>query len=116
MLSVLRQVATDLHSSIQQIASLGQESVRQRLARAIADICHVSVDGKPVESTHNLPLMRVELAEMAGTTPESCSRVLNEMAGEQILQLTRKSVTVRNLDALRRIADMDASGASAAVA
>jgi CRP-like cAMP-binding protein len=116
MYSVLQKVASQLYNSIQQIASLGQESVRQRLARVISDVCEFSSVGRPNGQSIDLPLMRIELAELAGTTPESCSRVLSDMAGEQILQLTRKSITVRNLEALRRIADREPRGPSVAVA
>lgn len=107
--AMLRRTAADLVSSVQQTTSVAQETVRQRLARVIAEACHFPSRARAPQADLNVSLMRTELAEMAGTTPESCSRVLSKMADDRILALTRTGLMVQNLEALMRIADLEQS-------
>ncbi len=114
--AMLKRTAGDLISSMQQTTSLAQETVRQRLARVLAEACHFASPAKTPQADLNVPLMRIELAEMAGTTPESCSRALSKMADDRIVALSRSGLLVRNLDALRRIADLEPPSPDLAVA
>ena len=52
----------------------------------------------------DFPLTRQEIAEMTGTTLYTVSRVLTDWSGRGWVELGRERVTVRDAEALRRLA------------
>jgi len=51
-----------------------------------------------------VPLLRSEMAQMVGTTPETFSRTLRFLASKGILQVTKDQISITNTKALEKIA------------
>ncbi len=102
-LYLLAKIARELRISEEQAILLSQKRVRLRIARLLLLLLDMS-DPTGSEGRLDLPLMRREMAEMAGTTPETLSRQLKILARQGVLQMARSAVFVKDLAALRRIA------------
>ncbi len=102
-LSLLVKLAQQLRTSEEQILGLTQESVRQRTARLLLFL--LEGDGKKSrKGTHiNVPLLRREMAQMIGTTPETLSRSLRYFVRCGIVRLTRSNIFVTNRSALQQL-------------
>jgi CRP-like cAMP-binding protein len=81
--------------------------VETRLARRMCDL--VSVYGTAADgatpATLVLPLTQADLASMAGTSRQTCNRILRKFAAEGVVQLDRGRTEVTDLQGLRRLAD-----------
>ena len=103
-LRLLSRLAKDLREAEEQAISLAQESVRQRTAHLLLLLMHGSPGKAKPNGPVKIPLKRKDMAQMIGTTPESLSRTLHELAQKGILRLTRSEIYIQNLSALQRIA------------
>jgi CRP/FNR family cyclic AMP-dependent transcriptional regulator len=74
----------------------------ERVVRRLADLVDIYGDGGP---NVNLPVKQDDLASMAGTTRPTANRVLKQLESESVLELRRGSITVVDLDRLRRLSD-----------
>jgi CRP-like cAMP-binding protein len=101
---LLKQLANDFSILVHQLTNVAQYSVRRRLATSLLNAFALPGGSPAMTGGLAIPLMRTDLAELAGTTPETCSRELAQMAEEGVVKLTRTAVMVSNLPALRKIA------------
>jgi CRP/FNR family transcriptional regulator len=108
-LNVMGKLAQELRSSEEQILILSQKSVQQRTAQMLLLLRKKSrnKDDKCVEL--RIPLRRNEMAQMIGTTPESLSRTLRQLAKRGILRVTRMDLCILDAEALKRIAGEEAA-------
>jgi CRP-like cAMP-binding protein len=73
-------------------------SVERRVVGRLADLCHIyGADGGEVV----LPITQGDLAEMAGASRPATNRVLQRLAGEGAVALSRGRITVARVEALR---------------
>jgi CRP-like cAMP-binding protein len=79
--------------------------VEQRLARALIRLAGQVGQQMPIGVLIDLPLSRVDLAEMTGTTLYSTSRILSRWEHQGLVETGREWVLVRHLDALAVIAE-----------
>jgi CRP/FNR family transcriptional regulator len=85
-------------------AEPARRPVKQRAAGLLLTLMKGGdqTDQSGVVVTHGL--MRRDLADLAGTTPETLSRVLRGLGERGVLKVTRTEIVVRDAAALRRIA------------
>jgi CRP-like cAMP-binding protein len=110
--SLLRVVAEDLFRLVQHVAEMAWRPVKQRLARTLIDSVQPASGEISRRRKLRISLMRSDLAELAGTTPESCSRALGALQDARMVELTRHDIVIRNLNALKRFAALERHEAS----
>ena len=102
---LIAKLATELRISEDEFVSRTQLSVAQRVARfLIWTLENLQAHSKDTNRI-TLPLLREEIAQMVGTTPETLSRVFRDFSERKILKLDRKTIVVANPRALRRIVE-----------
>jgi CRP/FNR family transcriptional regulator len=96
-------LSNDLKSAENQMASLSQKSVRERVADTLLMLrtfYGVENDGKTLKSN----LSREDLANIVGTATESLIRMLSEFKNEGLIDLNNKKITIVNLEKLKKVA------------
>ncbi|WP_168194546.1 Crp/Fnr family transcriptional regulator [Antarcticibacterium arcticum] len=58
-----------------------------------------------ISNTFNLPLSRQELADLAGITRESISRILHKFHNEELIHIEGRKISLKNDRALKEISD-----------
>jgi CRP/FNR family transcriptional regulator len=101
----MTKLAMELRISEDELVSRAQQSVRQRTARFLLSVLEKLQDPREGKNRIALPLLREEMAQLVGTTPETFSRVLRRLSAEKILAVDRHDIVVANPRALRRIAE-----------
>ena len=101
---LLARMAQEVRTAEEQMLSLVHESVRQRTARILLFLMQSNHKEARGSAVLRVPLLRSEMAQMVGTTPETFSRTLHELAQEGVLRVTRKGIIVENLTALQNMA------------
>lgn len=102
-LDVLKLLSQDLKLAEQLLLDISQKSVKERIAEAIILLKKsfgYQNDGRTI-AAH---LTRSEIADIAGTTTETTIRTLAQLSQEGLIDLSRKSIRIRNYDALARMA------------
>jgi len=102
---IMAKLATELKISEDELVSRALRTARQRTARFLVWVLENLQHARRGDRRIALPLLREEIAQMIGTTPETLSRVLQEFATEKTLRVDRKAIVVANLRALRRVAE-----------
>jgi CRP-like cAMP-binding protein len=101
--NVMAKLAVDLRISEEHFLSRAQENVKQRTARMLLQLLETSNEISDNDSKISVPLLRSEMAQVVGTTPETLSRTLRGLAQMGILKLTRADISVTNENKLRAI-------------
>jgi CRP/FNR family transcriptional regulator, nitrogen oxide reductase regulator len=103
--NILRAITGHLQDSMTRARELSTERVPQRVARTLLRL--VRQAGRPVDGgvlvSH--PLSRQELAEMAGTTLFTVSRLLSQWEEDGIVETGREKVLVRSMRGLEELAE-----------
>ena len=105
ILGLLSKLATELRISEDQMVTRLQEPVRQRTARFLLWLRESLRDGTRSSNKIVVPLLREEMAQMIGTTPETFSRTLRTLARERVIEYDRRSIAILRLRVLQSIAD-----------
>jgi CRP-like cAMP-binding protein len=105
--NVLLTIADRMQESLSRIRELSTESAGRRVARALLRLAreHGRPEGGRVPIDHRLG--RQELADLAGTSMFTASRLLALWAREGILEVGRQRVVVRRIAELERLAGGD---------
>ena len=108
-MNVIGTIADRMHDSLSRIRELSTETVAQRVARALLRLARDA--GRPVEggTLIDQPLGRQELAELAGTSMFTASRLLARWAREGVLEVGRQRVVVLSPARLEGLAGDDES-------
>jgi CRP-like cAMP-binding protein len=101
--NIMAKLAVDLRISEEHFLSRAQENVKQRTARMLLQLLETSNEISDNDSKISVPLLRSEMAQVVGTTPETLSRTLRGLAQMGILKLTRADISVTNENKLRAI-------------
>ncbi|MBI2859691.1 MAG: Crp/Fnr family transcriptional regulator [Chloroflexi bacterium] len=96
-LKIINILGGRLREAQSRLRDLAGERVEQRLARML-----VMLSGKMGET---LPFTRQELADMAGTTPETTIRVMSQLRERGIIRSTRGQLTILNSEKLRLLSE-----------
>jgi CRP/FNR family transcriptional regulator, polysaccharide utilization system transcription regulator len=101
--SLLVRLARELRVSEDQMLSIAQQSVRQRVVRLLCAFLDAAEPAAGTGGPVPIPLMRSEMAQMIGTTPETLSRTLRQLANESVIRLTRTELFVEDAPTLLRM-------------
>jgi CRP-like cAMP-binding protein len=103
-LNVLQTIADRMQDSLAKIRELSTENVEQRIARALLRLAREA--GRPAAGGTLIErkLGRKELAELAGASMFTASRVVAAWAREGVLEVGRQRVVVRSLARLAALA------------
>jgi CRP-like cAMP-binding protein len=103
--NALRAVGGRLQDAHTRMIELTSEEVEQRIARTLLRLADQA--GRSVEEgiEIDIPLRRQDVAQLAGTTLHSVSRVLSSWEQHQFVQTENQRIILRNSRALSAIAD-----------
>jgi len=89
---------------VQLAASLGQCTAEQRVAGLLMKLLErLTILRMVTDNTFHFPLRQLQIAEFTGLTPVHVSRVIKLLRQEGLIDLSNRTVTVRDLAALRRV-------------
>lgn len=99
-----KKMAVELKISEEKMISHKQETVYQRTARMLLYLIdRLDKKGKTSLSLKT-PLLRIEMAQIVGTTPETFSRVLHEFDKLGLIKVTRSEIEIITLAGIIKIA------------
>lgn len=103
-LAILRVVITHLREADRQLFEFGAHQTLGRVANRLVDLAERF--GEPSEGgvRIELSLSQEELAGWAGASREATSKALHDLRAMELIETQRRHITVRSVDALRRIA------------
>ena len=97
---LLAGLSRRLHGLVRDVEAYTLRSGEERvIGYLLADAGDVSANGKPIE-VHLTPGKSV-IASRLNMTPEHFSRILHDLAGRGLIQVSGRSVTIPDLDRLR---------------
>ena len=99
--NIMKDFAKDNRISKEKLLSRSQESVRQRTARLLLELNMMSGGNTDNGVKLNIPVLKSEMAQMIGTTPETFSRSLSYFATRGLIKLSRKEITVLQPSAMK---------------
>ena len=102
-MNVMKTICGDLKDSDTHMVSLGQKTVKERLAETLLYL--EDTFGKNQDSSLHIQLSREELAGMIGTATESCIRLLSEFNKLELIDLKGKKITITDRNKLKRLAE-----------
>ncbi|SMO66222.1 Crp/Fnr family transcriptional regulator [Gracilimonas mengyeensis] len=102
-IAILEVSAEKLRSSQEQIKQLTTEPVETRIANILLTLTEKFGENKKEGTLIQLPFSRKDLADMAGTTTESASRVMSNFQKEGIIETGRQWVALKDIKKLRTI-------------
>jgi len=102
-LSVLDITAEKLNTAREQIHHLTTLSVEKRIAHILLKLCEKFGEEKTVGTLLQLPLSRKDLADMAGTSTETTSRIMSRFQQKGIIASGRQWVAIQDLNALSEV-------------
>jgi CRP/FNR family transcriptional regulator len=100
----LAKFGVELRISEEQTLAVSQQPVRQRVARLLLFLLKKCPSGGPSDELLGCELTRMDMAQMVGTTPETFSRTLRNLAADNVIEVDRVTIRIRSTGALSRIA------------
>lgn len=98
---MLRALAPRLRRAHDMMARMSSGKVEQRIAAVLLILGEsYGRTGKLGGIRLNVPLTRQDISEMAGTTVETCIRVMSKWQKAEIVTTEHQVITLRNVDAL----------------
>ena len=102
-LKIIKILTRELTLANKAISDLGQKNARSRLAGFLMSWVNVKEhDNKPF--TIEIPLSRIEIANILGITQETLIRLFNDLKKGEIIDTFNHTVVVRNIPQLLKIA------------
>lgn len=103
-LAVLDLTASRLQAAQARVRQLSAYSVEQRIAATLLRLAEKLGQEQEVGWLIQTPLSREDLAQMAGTTPESASRVMSQLQKDGLISSGRQWVAITDRPALATLA------------
>ena len=104
-LAVLDITADRLHSSREHIRQLTTLSVEKRIVNILITLCAKFGEDSKYGTLLQLPLSRKDLADMAGTSTETASRIMSHLQQDGIIKTGRRWIAVTNPALLKKMAE-----------
>jgi CRP-like cAMP-binding protein len=105
--NVVATIADRMQDTLSRIRELSAETVPQRVARALLRLARESGRRVPAGILIDQPLGRRELAELAGGSMFTISRLVAAWAREGILEVGRQRIVVRSPERLLALAEQE---------
>lgn len=98
-------LSKDLRIAEQIILNMAQKPVRDRIAEVLLMLKeYYGID--EINETINTTLSREEIANIAGTSTETCIRILSEFNSDGVIKIIGKSIKIANIPKLLQIANI----------
>ena len=101
---LLKQLSRDYLRTEDQLVARSHSSVRATTARLLIALCDGSAN-RPGKATGQVTMAREEMAMLIGTTRETLSRTLGQLANRGAISLARQEISVSDLGILERLSD-----------
>ncbi|MBD0382353.1 Crp/Fnr family transcriptional regulator [Paenibacillus sedimenti] len=101
-LKLLETTMDRLRRANEQIYDLTFLGVRSRIMKTIVRLSEQHGIPTPAGLVINVKLTHQQLANMVGTVRESVTKVLQELLDEGAIQIDKKLITLKNIDAIKR--------------
>lgn len=99
-------MSQEITADQQLITLLSKNSAEERIAALLISISARMVRRKLSGTQFRLPMSRTDIGNFLGLTIETVSRVLSRFKKQSLIDVEGKEITLSDLDALRKIADM----------
>lgn len=104
-MQTIRLLSKDLRKAEQMILNMAQKHVRERIAEALLMLKeYYGIDN--ITGTINTTLTREEIANIAGTSTETCIRILSEFNRDRVIKLIGKRIKIASIPKLLLIANI----------
>ena len=103
---VMKLLANNLRQAEEQITSLAQKSVRERMAEALLFFKATYGDNE-TDNAINYNFSREEIADFIGTSTETTIRLLSDFKKEKLIELDGKKIILLNKTKLAMISGLD---------
>lgn len=101
---LLAKMARELRLSEEMMMDILHRPAKERVARLLLTLLDDNLGAAHPDTIASSHLRRKDMARMAGTTPETLSRILHGWADRRVVEVTRDRVRVRDRMQLERIA------------
>jgi len=98
---LIRRLAKNISEKEERLLMLAYDSVRRRVADALLRVAEKSGITELKEGTFSI--RREDLANVAGTTKETCIRTLADFKDERLIEISGSSISIKNWIGLRDI-------------
>lgn len=102
------QMARDIRFAEDKARDMAMKSSRERLAGQLLTVRAAAKAPTSDSGPMRLPYTRQDLAELAGLAQETVIRLLTEMEDDKVISLSGRQLTIRNGQALERMAGVAA--------
>ncbi|HVZ41894.1 MAG TPA: Crp/Fnr family transcriptional regulator [Candidatus Kapabacteria bacterium] len=103
---IIALLSQELRAAEERIVEMAQKPVRERLAEALLLLLEKHGTAND-NSTLGITITRSELANIAGTTAESVSRVLSKLKAEGVLAVRGRQIGILDRHALTEAANLE---------
>lgn len=104
-MQTIKLLSKDLRIAEQMILNMAQKHVRERIAEALLMLKeYYGTDS--ITGTINTTLTREEIANIAGTSTETCIRILSEFNRDRVIKLIGKRIKIASIPKLLHIANI----------
>jgi CRP/FNR family transcriptional regulator len=104
--AIIKKLAIELRISEERMLDQAVLPARIRIARILLYLAEQS-SSKSVPQTIQTSLLRQDLAEAVGVTPQTFSRILHQLNGEGIVRSSRSQIVVTSPSRLRAMASRE---------
>ena len=104
-LNAINIIATRYQEAQHRLREMAHQSVERRIAHAVLRLARNAGRRVGHHIEIEVPLLRQDIAELAGTTMFTVSRVLNEWEARGIVDASHRRIVVRQMQALTAIAE-----------
>jgi CRP-like cAMP-binding protein len=102
---IIRLFANELNEADLRLVNLTQKHVRARMADALLLVNDI-YGADPENGALNVSLKRADMAALANMTTANAIRVLSSFAKENIIEVNRRKINIKNLPALNRVSNL----------
>lgn len=106
---LLRQIAAQLQVLEERYAERGSQDAYRRVVRTLLRLVQLSEQGSATEVVLPLPLGRSLLSQLAGTSPETISRVMARLRKLGVVRQARHEVRIPDVRRLQEILSRERS-------
>lgn len=106
---LLRQIITQLQVLEERYAERGSQDAYRRVVRTLLRLVQLSEQGSATEVVLPLPLRRSLLSQLAGTSPETISRVMARLRKLGVVRQARHEVRIPDVRRLQEILSRERS-------
>lgn len=103
VIQLMRFFAGELQESERRMSNFAHMSIKGRVAQALLSL--QDQFGADTNGFINIELTRQDIASYTGSSYESLFRTINDLLAENMILISGKSITIKNIDELRKLSE-----------